>query len=125
MSNQELQELCKRVVNRGRSSAEEKAVIAEECKARGIELNTRCPNCYIDAAALIFSQLNVSEVREHAPEVKEQAPEEDGRKYVLRSGVNVLCNGVHVCEATITDELAEKLVAVGFPLIYFAKYPQK
>ena len=120
MSNQELQELCKRVVNRGRSSAEEKEVIAEECKARGIELNTRCPNCYIDAAAQIFSQLNASEVKDQEP-----APEEDGRKYVLRSGVNVLCNCVHVCEATITDELAEKLVAVGFPLIYFAKYPHQ
>lgn len=113
MSEQELRELCARVVKRGKTNADEKKTIAEECEARGIKLNQKCANCYIDAAAIIYTQL------------PEQEKEEDGRKWVLRPGVDVTFGGVRVCEATITDELAEKIVARGFSKMFFATYPQQ
>lgn len=113
MSEQELRELCAKVVKRGRTYADEKEIIAAECEARGINLNTKCPNCYIDAAAVIYSQLPKPE------------PEVNGRKWILRPGIDVTFGGIRVCEATITDELAESIVARGFSKMFFAIYPRQ
>lgn len=113
MDEKELSALCAVVVKNGKATKEEKAVIAKECKERGIELNTKCANCYADAAAVIYSQL---------PKDEQQ---QNGRKWVLRPGVDVTFGGVRVCEATITDELAESIVARGFSKMFFATYPQQ
>lgn len=113
MSDKELRALCAEVVKRGRTTAEEKRVIAAECEARGIGLNAKCANCYIDAAAIIYNQL------------PEPDPEENGREWVLRDGVDVTFGGIRVCAATITDELADGIVALGFELSFFAKHPQR
>lgn len=112
MSENELREFCRGVVKRNRTTKDEKRVIEAECDARGMTLNKRCPNCYVDAAAVIYYQL---------PE--EDAPE-TGAKWVLRRGVDVLFGGVRVCAATITDELAEQIVARGFKKSFFDKYPE-
>lgn len=114
MSEQELRELCERVAKRRKTSSEEKTVIAAECRERGIELNTKCPNCYVDAAVLIYSQLP-----------KREQPEETGRKWILRPGIDVTFGGIRICAATITDELAEDIVARGFSKMLFAIYPKE
>lgn len=115
MSEQELRELCERVVKRGRTYADEKKVIEAECEARGIALNKKCSNCYTDAAAVIYSQLPKPEIEQ----------EETEHKWILRPGIDVLFGGIRICAATITDELAENVVARGFSKMFFAIYPSE
>lgn len=112
MNNKELKELCRMIIERGRAVTSERDTIANECRARGIRLNMRCPNCYVDAATIIYRQLQ-----------NDEKPEQSAKRYVLRPGVNVYFGSVHVCEEIMTDELAEKLLKQGFSIRFFAKYP--
>lgn len=112
MNENELRELCVSVVKIGRTTQEQKNVIAEECERRNIPLNRRCANCYVDAAAIIYAQLPKSD------------PESDGRQWVLRPGVDVLFGGIRICDTTLTDALAETIAARGFDVKFFAKMPQ-
>ena len=84
-------------------------------KELGVQIkNTRCRACYYDAACEC-----VVRMREESPE--EKAAETDNRRYVLRPGVDVYFGNIRVNAATLTDELAERIIASGFEKKFFAK----
>lgn len=66
-----------------------------------------CKSCYVDAAVQIYKA------------IKDAEPKPTDRKYVLRDGVDVIWRGIRINEASVTDELAEKWIANGFPKVYF------
>lgn len=113
MNEKDLKELCRNIVRKSRTTAKEKEIIIAEAEARGYTLNKKCPNCYIDAAAYIYKQ------------IPDEDPKETSAAYVLRPGLDVYFGSIRINEATITDELAEKVVKRGFDLRFFVKYPGK
>lgn len=79
----------------------------------GVQIkNTRCRSCYYDAACEC-----VIRMRDENSETRE----DDGRRYILRKGVDLLFGDIRVNAATMTDELAERIIARGFETKYFAK----
>ena len=96
-------------------TASDKQMIREAAAAVGIEFEpkSRCTSCYRDAAVQILVALKDLETRP-----VEQA---DGRRYILRPGVDLLFGDIRVNEATMTDALAEKIIARGFNKKYFSK----
>ena len=89
---------------------EDKAFIREYASQYGVELpkdKPNCKSCYVDAAVLIYKA------------IKDAEPKPTDRKYVLRDGVDVIWRCVRINEASVTDELAEKWIANGFPKMYF------
>lgn len=89
---------------------EDKEFIRDLAPRYGVELpkeKPNCKSCYVDAAVLIYKA------------IKDAEPKPTERKYVLRDGVDVIWRGIRINEASVTDELAEKWIANGFPSIYF------
>lgn len=95
----------------------DKEFIKAEAEACGLDFTprARCKNCYIDTALQLWKMY-----REALPDTEKG----DGRKYVLKAGTAVIWEGIHINEATCTDERAAEWVAWGFPLMYFARYPK-
>lgn len=95
--------------NRGGSLSDaQKEAIKAEATARGIHLNRRCSSCYRDALIQIVVQ-----DRKAAQEKAER--EASGGEWVLREGLDVIFLGIRVNKDTLTDALAERLNAKGFP----------
>lgn len=88
----------------------DKDFIREYADKYGVELpkdKPNCKSCYVDAAVMIYKA------------IKDAEPKPNDRKYVLREGVDVIWRGIRINEASVTDELAEKWIANGFPSVYF------
>ena len=98
---------------------EQKATVREYAKAYGVEFKpkARCASCYHDAAMAIWERVKEAEAKESEPE--------DTRKYILKPGVDLFFGSIRVNEVTLTDELAEQILARGFNPKYFIKceYP--
>ena len=94
---------------------EQKAAVREYAKTYGVEFNPkpRCVSCYHDAAMAIWELVKAQEAKEIAPE--------DTRKYILKPGVDVFFGSIRVNEITLTDTLAEQILARGFNRKYFIK----
>ena len=92
----------------GSLSDAQKEAIKAEATARGIHLNRRCSSCYRDA----LIQIVVQERKEAQAEKERKA---NKGEWVLREGLDVIFNGVRVNAETLTDALAERLHAKGFP----------
>lgn len=71
-----------------------------------------CVKCWHDYAMHIWNKLQ---------EQAEPAQADDARKYILNKGVDVYFGNIRVNEATLTDELAERILARGFERKFFAK----
>lgn len=94
-------------------TAEDRAFLREVAPQLGVEIkNTRCKDCYADAAILC-----VLKCREQL----QPEEDEDGRQYVLKKGVDLYFGTIRVNEVTLTDELAERIISQGFEKKYFAK----
>lgn len=88
----------------------DKEFIRQYADRYGVELpkdKPNCKSCYVDAAVQIYKA------------IKDAEPKPTDRKYVLRDGVDVIWRGIRINEASVTDELAEKWIANGFPKVYF------
>lgn len=88
------------------ATKEDKQIIREICEELGVALpkKTRCTSCWIDKACELYRIL------------KEQEQPNAERRWVLRDGVDVIFRNVRVNRVTLTsDEIAEKLLAAGFP----------
>ena len=96
-------------------SKKDKAYIERLCSTYDIKLNKKCSSCYNDAALILIKKIT----EENLPK-KETAT--DNRKYILKSGVDVWFGSIRVNAVTLTDELAERIIARGFPTRYFEKY---
>lgn len=94
---------------------EQKAAVREYAKTYGVEFKPkpRCASCYHDATMEIWERVKEAEAKESA--------QTDTRRYILRPGVDVWFGNIRVNEATITDELAEQILARGFNPKYFIK----
>lgn len=108
------QERLREIANKKASSitAEDKAFVKSVCAEVGVAFNNKgCKQCVIDAAVQCFVAM-----REDA-----STSADDGRKYVLRNGVDVLFCGMPVNEAVMTDELGAELIRRGFDKSYFER----
>lgn len=94
---------------------EQKAAVREYAKTYGVEFNPkpRCESCYHDAVMTIWERVKEKEAKERASE--------DTRKYILKPGVDLFFGSVRVNEVTLTDALAEQILARGFNPKYFVK----
>lgn len=118
MELQEMKTRLETIINQPaeQMSAADKKYVRECCNALGVEFepkNTRCKSCYQDAAILC-----VLEIKKRDAEANAGA---DTRRYILRPGTDVFFGNTRVNEATLTDELAERLLARGFDPKFFVK----
>ena len=95
-------------------SKNDKTYIEMLCATYDVKLNKNCSSCYSDAILILIKK----STEENLPK-KETAT--DSRKYILKSGVDVFFGSIRVNVVTLTDDLAEKIIAMGFPLRYFEK----
>ena len=114
---QEEKDRLRAIINAGAKgmTADDRAFVRELAKKNGIEIkNTRCKDCYLDAAV---ASLRLDREKETA----ESEQETDERRYVLRPGVDVYFGSIRVNAETLTDELAERIIARGFEKKFFVK----
>lgn len=114
---QEQKERLRDIINAGAKgmTADDRAFIRELAKQNGIVIkNTRCKNCYFDAAVDLSW-------KEKEKEIGAGAEKNADRRFVLRPGVDVYFGSVRVNAETLTDELAERIIARGFEKKFFAK----
>lgn len=96
-------------------TADDRAFVRDLAKENGIEIkNTRCKDCYLDAAVALLRL-------DREKETAENGQETDGRRYILLPGVDVYFGSVRVNAETLTDELAERIIARGFEKKFFVK----
>ena len=81
-----------------------------------VKLNKKCSSCYSDAILILIKKIT----EENLP--KKETATTDNRKYILKSGVDVWFGSIRVNAITLTDELAQKIIARGFPTHYFEKF---
>lgn len=70
-----------------------------------------CVKCWHDLAVRCYNKISENE----------QPENDDKRKYILKKGVDVYFGNIRVNDATLTDELAERILARGFERKLFAK----
>ena len=95
-------------------SKKDKAYIEGLCSTYDVKLNKKCSSCYNDAALILIKKITEGNLPK-----KETAT--DNRKYILKSGVDVWFGSIRVNAVTLTDDLAKKIIARGFPTRYFDK----
>ena len=94
----------------------DKAYIEGLCATYYVKLNKKCSSCYTDAILILIKKIT----EENLP--KKETAITDSRKYILKEGVDVWFGSIRVNAVTLTDELAERIIARGFPTRYFDKY---
>ena len=97
-------------------SKKDKTYIEGLCIDYDVKLNKKCSSCYSDAILILIKKIT----EENLP--KKETATTDNRKYILKSGVDVWFGSIRVNAVTLTDELAERIIARGFPTRYFEKF---
>lgn len=97
-------------------SKKDKAYIEGLCSTYDVKLNKKCSSCYSDAILILIKKIT----EENLP--KKETATTDNRKYILKSGVDVWFGSIRINAITLTDELAERIIARGFPTRYFEKF---
>lgn len=94
---------------------EQRERVCEIASELGITLTLRpkCKDCYMDAVVMLHYEVS--------KRLAEQNADQDERRYILHPNVDVFFGSVRVNEATITDELAERLIARGLERKLFVK----
>ena len=114
---EKLKELYKKkTLSKATLSKKDKAYIEGLCSTYDVKLNKKCSSCYSDAILILIKKIT----EENLP--KKETATTDNRKYILKSGVDVWFGSIRVNAVTLTDELAQKIIARGFPTRYFDKY---
>ena len=99
-------------------SKKDKAYIEGLCIDYDVKLNKKCSSCYSDAILILIKKIT----EENLPKKETATATTDSRKYILKSGVDVWFGSIRVNAITLTDELAQKIIAKGFPTRYFEKF---
>ena len=99
-------------------SKKDKTYIEMLCATYYVKLNKKCSSCYSDAILILIKKIT----EENLPKKETETATTDNRKYILKSGVDVWFGSIRVNAVTLTDELAERIIARGFPTRYFDKY---
>ena len=97
-------------------SKKDKTYIEMLCATYYVKLNKKCSSCYSDAILILIKKIT----EENLP--KKETATTDDRKYILKSGVDVWFGSIRVNAVTLTDDLAQRIIARGFPTRYFDKY---
>ena len=105
----------KKTLSKATFSKKDKAYIEGLCTDYDVKLNKKCSSCYSDAILILIKKIT----EDNLPK-KETTT--DSRKYILKSGVDVWFGSIRVNAVTLTDELAKKIIARGFPTRYFDKF---
>ncbi len=111
MEEKDILVFCKKIVNKKTPTRKEREQIIELCTKYNVKLNTNCRNCYIDACISIYNLLKNDKKVTTATE----------QKFILKKGVDVLFCGIRINDATLTDDLARKIIKLGFNKEYFTK----
>lgn len=95
-------------------SKEQKDFIRETALELRVELpaKNRCNSCWIDTALACYNKIEESEA--HVETNNERA-------FVLKPNVDVIFGGIRINAATLTDDLARRILARGFERKFFAK----
>ena len=101
-------------------SKKDKAYIEELCIDYDVKLNRKCSSCYSDAILILIKKIT----EENLTKKETETATTDSRKYILKAGVDVWFGSIRVNAVTLTDELAQRIIAMGFPTRYFEKYEQ-
>ena len=99
-------------------SKKDKTYIEGLCSNYDVKLNKKCSSCYSDAILILIKKIT----EENLPKKETETATTDNRKYILKSGVDVWFGSIRVNAVTLTDDLAERIIARGFPIHYFDKY---
>ena len=99
-------------------SKNDKTYIEMLCATYYVKLNKKCTSCYSDAILILIKKIT----EENLPKKETATATTDNRKYILKSGVDVWFGSIRVNEVTLTDDLAQRIIARGFPVRYFEKY---
>lgn len=106
----------KKTLSKATFSKKDKAYIEGLCSTYDVKINKNCSSCYSDAILILIKKIT----EENLP--KKETATTDNRKYILKSGVDVWFGSIRINAITLTDDLAEKIIARGFPTRYFEKY---
>lgn len=106
----------KKTLSKATFSKKDKAYIEGLCSTYDVKLNKKCSSCYSDAILILIKKIT----EENLP--KKETATTDNRKYILKSGVDVFFGSIRVNAVTLTDDLAERIIARGFPTRYFEKF---
>ena len=116
---EKLKELYRsKTLSKATLSKKDKAYIEGLCSNYDVKLNKKCSSCYTDAILILIKKIT----EENLPKKETATATTDNRKYILKSGVDVWFGSIRVNSVTLTDELAERIIAKGFPVRYFEKY---
>ena len=108
----------KKTLSKVTLSKKDKSYIEGLCSTYDVKLNKKCSSCYSDAILILIKKIT----EENLPKKENATATTDNRKYILKSGVDVWFGSIRVNAVTLTDELAEKIIAKGFPTRYFENY---
>ena len=110
---QELRELVN--VPARELTQEQKERILQIAEELGVKTETRqhCSRCWHELAMQCYIRIAEQEQADNI--------ENDPRRYILRPNLDVIFEGIRVNAATLTDELAEQLIARGFERKFFVK----
>lgn len=112
MEEKDILIFCKKIINKKILTYKEREYIIELCVKYNIKLNKNCQNCYIDACLSIYNLLK-NDINVASATLEQ--------KYILKNDVDVLFCGIRINNATLTDNLARKIIKLGFNKKYFAK----
>lgn len=115
MNTEETKKRLREIVNKSARTLteEDRLFLLSVANELGIEKGGKngCVKCLHDLAVRCYNKI-----------VENEKPEDDDkRKYILKKGVDVYFGNIRVNEATLTDELAERILARGFERKFFAK----
>ena len=115
MNTEETKKRLREIVNKSARTLTEddRSFVLYVANELGIERvgKSGCVKCWHDLAVRCYSKIAENE----------QPENDDTRKYILKKGVDVYFGNIRVNEATLTDELAERILARGFERKFFAK----
>ena len=118
---EKLKEIYRRkTLSKATLSKKDKAYIEGLCSTYDVKLNKKCSSCYSDAILILIKKIT----EENLPkkETETATATTDDRKYILKEGVDVWFGSIRVNAVTLTDELAQRIIAKGFPTRYFEKF---
>ena len=114
---EKLKELYRsKTLSKATLSKKDKAYIEGLCTDYDVKLNRKCSSFYSDAILILIKKITEGNLP------KKETATTDNRKYILKSGVDVWFGSIRVNEVTLTDDLAHRIIAMGFPTRYFEKY---
>ena len=96
----ERKERLRVIVKSKQVTKEDREFLLALCEELGVKVaRTRCNACWLDVAVQCYGKLT----------------QPTRRKYILKEGRECLWMGLHINNATITDELAERIIKAGYP----------